>query len=192
MSGMDRTNKGWWHVESTTTQASKPIARPVMTPRAEGASVPSFAAGRTSDATTAPRQPVGTYVADTFIGDATTTSGGAPFLAQDGEPAGLARITLAMRKSDGKLPPAPRRLVGLCAWAAAVGVLGVIVAIWAGITDLMGTPTWFLPTAGIIGIAGVGATMGAFVTARRPRVPWVLLAGATLTLIIAIILTAIV
>jgi hypothetical protein len=142
------------------------------------------------DAATAPRQPVGTYVADSFAGDATMTSGGTPFLAQDGEPAGLARIALAMRKSDSKLPPAPRRLVGLCAWAAAVGALGVIIAIWAGIIDVMGTPAWFLPTAGFVGIAGVGATMGAFVTARQPRVPWMLLSGATLALIIAIILTA--
>jgi hypothetical protein len=187
-------------VESKTTQTSKTIARPVMTPRSEAAAKAAAAAASayapgaaTVGRATAPRQgktPVGTYVADSFAGDATMTSGGTPVLAQDGEPAGLARVTLAMRRSEGKLPPAPRRLVGLCAWAAAVGIIGVLIGIWAAIAFLAGAPGWFLPVAGLIGVAGVGFTMGAFVTARQRQIPWALLSAATLCLIIATIVTA--
>jgi hypothetical protein len=153
----------------------------------------STASCRASGVATAPRQqtPVGTYVADSFDGDPALTSGGSPVLAQDGEPAGLARVTLAMQKPGGDTSPAPRRLIGLCAWAAAIGIIGVVVGIWAGITAMIGAPAWYLPVASLIGLAGVAATMGAFVTARAPQMPWRLLSGATLTLIVAIILTAI-
>lgn len=158
-------------MDSTSTRASVPIARPVMSPRQ----------GRVG---------VSTYAAESFAGDASLTWQGTPILAPDREPAGLARVTLAMRPEPSR-PPAPGRLIGLCAWAAGVGMIGVIIALWAGITQLAGAPTWFLPTAGGIGLAGVCATMGAFVTARRHRTPWALLSAATLALIVASIVIAV-
>jgi hypothetical protein len=148
------------------------IARPVLTPR-------SSPDGKN------------TYIADSFAGDADMTSGGSPILAQDGEPAGLARVTLAMRTPVEKLPPAPRRLVGLCSWAAAIGILGVIIGIRAVVVTIIGAAAWFPVTAAIIGVVGLVATMGAFVTARRAQVPWVLLSIASLTLIIASILSSV-
>lgn len=148
------------------------IARPVLTPR----SAPDAK---------------NTYVADSFAGEADMTSGGSPVLAQDGEPAGLARVTLAMRTPAESLPPAPRRLVGLCSWAAAVGILGVIIAIRAVVATIIGTSAWFPITAGAVGLIGVVATMGSFVTARREHTPWALLSIASLTLIVATILTSV-
>ena len=94
-------------------------------------------------------KPTGTYVADSFTGDVTATMGGTFALAHDGEPAGLARVTLAMRTPVRKESPAPRRLVGLCAWAAVLGILGAILAIRAAVGVMIGTPAWFLPTAAI-------------------------------------------
>jgi hypothetical protein len=165
-------------VTSTTESSQSPksatatIARPVLTPR----SAPD---GKN------------TYAADTFAGDADVTSGGSPILAQDGEPAGLARVTLAMRTPAERLPPAPRRLVGLCSWAAAVGILGVMVGIRAVVVTIIGAASWFPVTAGAVGVIGVVACMGAFVTARKAQIPWILLSVASLTLIIASILTSV-
>lgn len=156
----------------TPKSTTATIARPVLTPRT---------------------RPDGknTYLADSFAGDPDLTSGGSPVLAQDGEPAGLARVTLAMRTPAERLPPAPRRLIGLCSWAAAVGILGLIIGIRAIVVTIIGTPAWFPLAAGIIGVVGLVATMGAFVTARRPRIPWALLSVATLTLIVATIITSV-
>ncbi len=153
------------------------IARPVLPPRSRPG---GGAAGDRNN----------TYVADSFAGDADMTFGGTPVLAQDGEPAGLARVTFAMRAQAERLPPAPRRLVGLCSWAAAVGLLGIIVGIRAVVVMLVGAASWFPLTAGVIGIIGVGATMGAFVTARHQHVPWALLSVSSLTLIAATIVTS--
>lgn len=130
------------------------------------------------------RAHAGTYVADTYSGDLTATSGGTPTLANDGEPAGLARVTLAMQPTD-KQAPAPGLLVGLCIWATAIGILGALIAAWAGIELVIGMPAWFLPTAICLGVAGVGLTVAAFFTARQRIVPWALLGAASCTLGIA-------
>jgi len=131
----------------------------------------------------------GTYVADSYTGDISATMGGSPALAQDGQPAGLARVTLAMRQPIRKESPAPRRLVGLALWAAALGILGSILAIRDGIGLIAGAPAWFMPTASIIGIVGVGLTMASFLTARGRLLPWTLLGLASCALLGAFIAT---
>jgi hypothetical protein len=122
------------------------------------------------------------YVANNFTGDITATMGGTPARAHDGEPAGLARVTLAMRPQVRKDSPAPRRLVGLALWAAGLGILGVAL----GIRDIVGLftphPSWFLPGSSLIAVIGIALTMGAFVTARARIVPWLLLGLATCAL----------
>jgi hypothetical protein len=175
-----------------------------VTQRTGSAAVPGAAQPVTGSATAAtplvPRPaganrpappPVGTYVSNSFTGDITMTSGGTPALAHDGEPAGLARITMAMRDNAKDASPAPRRLVGLACWAAALGILGAIVAFWDGIAYLGGVATWFVPTIGLIGLAGVGLTMGAFLTARVRMLPWVLLGLASGTLVAALVATSV-
>jgi hypothetical protein len=127
-------------------------------------------------------RPTGTYVADNFTGDVAATMGGTFALAQDGEPAGLARVTMAMREPVRSDSPAPGRLIGLAGWAAALGILGAILAIRAGIGMLVGAPSWFFPTETAIGIVGVGLTMAAFLTARIKNLPWLLLGFASTAL----------
>jgi len=148
---------------------------------------PAGATATPTPARTAPRslipKPSGTYVAETFTGELNTTTGTMPALARDGEPAGLARVTMAMRSPVRKDSPAPRRLIGLNVWAAALGILGAVLAIRCGIGVLAGAPRWFFPTASLIGVVGVALTMGAFVTARMRNVPWALLGLSTAALI---------
>jgi hypothetical protein len=142
--------------------------------------------------TVPPRQaprPNGTYVAESFSGDISQTMGGTPALARDGEPAGLARVTLAMRPPR-KESPAPRRLVGLCSWAAAIGILGLIMAIRAAVAVMVGTASWYVPAVSIIAVVGVAATMGAFLAARARMLPWVLLGAATTALAASLVLTS--
>jgi len=95
----------------------------------------------------------GTYIAETYAGDLDATMGGTPVVAHDGEPAGLARVTLAMRP-DTKQPPAPGRLVGLCAWAAVIGIIGLVLAIRSAFAIISGAPGWFAPLAAIVGLIG--------------------------------------
>jgi len=129
----------------------------------------------------------GTYIAETYAGDLDATIGGTPVVANDGEPAGLARVTLAMRP-DTKQPPAPGRLVGLCAWAAVIGLIGLVLAIRSAFAIISGAPGWFAPIAAIVGLIGFSSTLGAFVTARWRIAPWALLGVASLTIIVALIL----
>jgi hypothetical protein len=134
-------------------------------------------------------KPTGTYVADSFTGDIAATMGGTFALAHDGEPAGLARVTMAMREPVRKESPAPRRLVGLASWAAILGILGAILAIRDGVGIMIGAPAWFFPTVAAIGIIGVCLTMGAFLTARARTVPWLLLGLASCALLGAFVTT---
>ena len=129
----------------------------------------------------------GTYIAETYAGDLDATMGGTPVVAHDGEPAGLARVTLAMRP-DTKQPPAPGRLAGLCAWAAVIGIIGLVLAIRSAFAIISGAPGWFAPLAAIVGLIGFSSTLGAFVTARWRIAPWALLGVASLTIIVALIL----
>lgn len=129
----------------------------------------------------------GTYIAETYAGDIDATIGGTPVVANDGEPAGLARVTLAMRP-DTRQPPAPGRLVGLCAWAAVIGIVGLVLAIRSAFAIISGAPGWFAPIAAIVGLVGFSSTLGAFVTARWRIAPWALLGVASLTIIVALIL----
>jgi hypothetical protein len=151
--------------------------------------------GKTSTTTGVPAQPAGTrpagtYVADSFAGDLTATMGGTPALARDGEPAGLARVTMAMRPVQVRQPPAPRRLVGLCSWAALLGILGSLLALRAVIGIAVGAPSWYLPTFAITALVGTGATMCAFLTARARMLPWILLGAGTAAIGVMIVTTA--
>jgi hypothetical protein len=129
----------------------------------------------------------GTYIAETYAGDLDATMGGSPVVANDGEPAGLARVTLAMRP-ETKQAPAPGRLIGLCAWAAVIGIAGLVLAIRSAFAIIAGAPGWFAPIAALDGVIGFVSTLGAFATARWRLVPWVLLGVASITIIVALVL----
>jgi hypothetical protein len=51
--------------------------------------------------------------------------------------------------------------------------------------------TWYLPTALILGAIGIGATVGAFASIHRRRMPFYLLGVASVALLAGAIVTAV-
>ncbi|MEV0396191.1 hypothetical protein [Polymorphospora rubra] len=90
--------------------------------------------------------------------------------------------------------PAPdgRRMVGLCAWATALGLVGMAVALRGLYAILSGTdPVWYEPTLIVGGLAGITLTVGGFLSIQRRRLPWLMLGGATVPLLLNLVLTVI-
>jgi hypothetical protein len=86
--------------------------------------------------------------------------------------------------------PRLRQIVGVCGWAALLGVLGLAVGIRGLLADLIDyTPSWYEPMMIGIGLLGIGLTAGAFVSVHRRRTPYILLSAATVVLAYAIFLT---
>ncbi len=87
--------------------------------------------------------------------------------------------------------PRLRQLMGVCGWAALLGVVGLVVGIRGFIGDLVGAaPSWYEPAMIAVGLVGIGLTVGAFITVQRRRMPYALLSGATVVLVYAMTLTA--
>jgi hypothetical protein len=81
--------------------------------------------------------------------------------------------------------------MGVCGWAAVLGVIGLVVGLRGFIGDLVGAaPDWYEPAMITVGLVGIGLTVAAFATVQRRRLPYALLGGATAVLIYAITLTA--
>lgn len=104
-------------------------------------------------------------------------------------------LTWASPTSSDGLPIVPqprmRQLVGVCGWAAILGGLGLVIGVRGFIGDLMGkAPGWYESAMIIVGILGIGLTVGAFVTVNRGRLPYALLGAASAVLLIALIITA--
>lgn len=92
---------------------------------------------------------------------------------------------------DRRPEPRLRQLMGICGWAAVLGGVGLVIGIRGLIGVLAGDPPgWFEPAIIIAGMAGIGLTVGGFLTVHKNRAPWALLGGASLALIVAMILTA--
>ncbi|MEV0727614.1 hypothetical protein [Polymorphospora sp. NPDC050346] len=88
--------------------------------------------------------------------------------------------------------PAPdgRRMVGLCTWATALGLVGMAVALRGLYAILSGTdPFWYEPALIIGGLAGITLTVGGFLSIQRRRLPWLMLGGATVPLLLNLVLT---
>jgi hypothetical protein len=102
--------------------------------------------------------------------------------------AGLAKV-FRLHGWDDPAPPTSR-LLAMCAWAAALGVVGMAVAV-RGLMAIMGgtAPTWYESALVGAGLVGIGLTVGAFMSIQRRRLPWFMLAAATLPLIGAVVLT---
>jgi hypothetical protein len=90
----------------------------------------------------------------------------------------------------GDPAPATTRLAAMCAWAGALGLLGLAVGV-RGLMGIMGgaAPTWYEPAMVGVGLVGIGLTVGAFMSIQGRRLPWIMLAAATVPLIAAIVLT---
>jgi hypothetical protein len=87
--------------------------------------------------------------------------------------------------------PAPRArwLVGVCAWAAALGLGGMAVALRALVGLMTVGASWYGPTVVTIGLTGLLCTVGAFASVHRRRMPWIMLGIASVALLIDWIIT---
>jgi hypothetical protein len=102
---------------------------------------------------------------------------------------------LTWAQDSGILPvvsrqPRLRQMFGVCAWAAVLGVIGLVVGARGLIAILMkASPGWYEPAMIGVGVVGIGLTVGAFMTVHRRRLPYALLTAATAVLAYAVLLT---
>lgn len=88
-------------------------------------------------------------------------------------------------------PMRMRHLIALCAWAAALTILGLGVGLWAMVRLMSyGTPGWYEPVIVATGLIGICLAIASFVTADRRHVPWALMGASTAVLFVAIGITA--
>jgi hypothetical protein len=93
---------------------------------------------------------------------------------------------LRLPTAEDPAPPV-RRMALLSTWAAVLGLIGMAVAARAFVAILFNAvPALFEPTMIVVGLAGVGLTVGAFVTVHDRRLPWLLLGAATVALAVVL------
>lgn len=96
----------------------------------------------------------------------------------------------ALRLPD-KDDPAPQlgRMVAMCAWAAALVLLGMVIAVRTFLVIMLGpSPAWVVPTVMSIGIGGTVCAGVAFATVHHKWLPWQLLGMASLLLGVNLVL----
>lgn len=99
-------------------------------------------------------------------------------------------IAPAIRVPQGDQGPRLRHLAAACGWAAFLGVIGLAIAIRGFVGVQVGdAASWYEPAILITGGLGIGATVTAFMTVSRRRVPWILLGAASGALVVGMILT---
>jgi hypothetical protein len=99
----------------------------------------------------------------------------------------------AMLRLPGAWDPAPQapRMIGMCAWATTLGLIGLAVAIRALLIIISAAPPWwFEPAVVSTGLVGIGLAAGAFMAVHRRRLPWLMLTAATAMLILTVTLTS--
>ncbi len=111
------------------------------------------------------------------------TAGTAP----DGTPWNARISQRAPQRDPG---PRPRRLVGLCTWAALLGFLGLAVGVRGVIAILVKAPHWYEPTLITLGLAGIATAAVAMLTVRYHLYPWLFLALSSGILLASILATA--
>jgi hypothetical protein len=116
--------------------------------------------------------------------------------ARSGSVAGrLARVLDAL--AELRMPGTPdpdvrlRRLLGVSAWAALLGLIGLIIGMRIVFGIFTEMPLWYWTLIFLLGVPGVGATVAAFATLHKGQLPWKLLGAAsaaeTLTFVATII-----
>jgi hypothetical protein len=86
--------------------------------------------------------------------------------------------------------PSTARLLCLAGWAAALGLVGLLIGTVGLVAALTNAPVWYEPVLILIGLAGVGLTVGAFWHVHSRYAPWLMLLGATAALALSFIVTA--
>lgn len=104
-----------------------------------------------------------------------------------GTPGRVRNAVTSRFRLPGEDDPAPRtgRLFGLCAWAAALGFLGLIPGgrLAVALAMNLDVPTWYAPTALTIGVLGVSAIAAGFAAIHRYRLPLILFTTSTVLLL---------
>lgn len=100
-------------------------------------------------------------------------------------------ITDTFRLTGTHRPAPPDdRLLGVWAWATGLGVIGLAVALRGLAAITAGTgPSWYEPALASLGLGGVGLTVAALLSARRARLPWIMLGLATVPFVANLALT---
>jgi hypothetical protein len=97
------------------------------------------------------------------------------------------RVRFRIPLADDPVPE-QRRLVLVSAWAGALGLAGVVVAMPVLIDLFRPEGGWYRPVMMLIGLIGVGATAGAFASIHRRRAPWIGLTIGTAALLLALVI----
>ena len=99
-------------------------------------------------------------------------------------------IAPAIRVPRPDQGPRLRHIAAACGWAALLGVIGLAIAIRGFVGVQVGDgASWYEPAILTTGTMGIGATVAAFLTVSRRRVPWILLGLASVALVVGMILT---
>lgn len=82
-----------------------------------------------------------------------------------------------------------RRLVGVCAWALLLGLVGMVLGarVLFGIFTEM--PWWYVTLLFALGVPGVLSTVGAFLTLHKGQLPWKLMGIASAAEALTVIAT---
>ena len=107
------------------------------------------------------------------------------------DPAGLSSVTGAFRRPVlRQRGPKLRKLAGLAGWAAALGVVGLVVGIRGLLVIMVSKPPhWYEPTLITMGLIGIALTAAAFLTVQYRQVPWILLGLGSAVLLASVIVT---
>lgn len=85
--------------------------------------------------------------------------------------------------------PANRQIAAVCAWAAALGLGGMGVALRAFVGLITHYRGWYAPTVITLALVGLACTIGAFASVHRRRLPFALLGAASAVLLLDWIVT---
>jgi hypothetical protein len=79
--------------------------------------------------------------------------------------------------------PGTGRVLGMAVYGAVLGLGGVGVGLRAFFASLGGVPWWYVPSLSLVGLAGVGLAVGAYLSVHRKVLSWALLLAAGIPLI---------
>ena len=106
------------------------------------------------------------------------------------------RLLAATAPAIAKLKPVEdlrqRRLIGVSAWALALGACGFVLGIVAMLRMIGEVPGWFKPSFVTCGVVGLALIIGGFITVQYQRLPWLLLGSSTVLLLVGVVLLGIV
>ncbi|WP_433051549.1 hypothetical protein [Dactylosporangium sp. CS-033363] len=85
--------------------------------------------------------------------------------------------------------PDNRQIAAVCAWAAALGLGGMAVALRAFVGLIAEYRVWYGPVVITIGLLGLACTIAAFASVHRRRLPYALLGAASVSLLVGWVVT---